>query len=163
MANHRIKLRHRKPTALRRAELLESQQGCCFYCHCPIGELVQVNGEVRYCAIHWDHVVPWSFSLDNKDSNFVASCPDCNTIKSDKVFNTLTKARTYVRKERINRGLPLFKLPKPIQQETALAEILLFRMPNGALLDKPLRYRPKNPHHPHKPTPNKCLLSDSSA
>jgi hypothetical protein len=44
--------------------------------------------------IHWDHVVPFVFSGGN--DGFVAACPWCNLHKSDKIFDTLEEARTYL-------------------------------------------------------------------
>lgn len=62
--------------------LLKIQDYKCFYCECSL----VVNPPV------FDHISPFSLSANNSFLNFVACCSDCNSLKSDKVFETRTDA-----------------------------------------------------------------------
>lgn len=96
--------RRRTPLEAERREILERQGHYCFYCGLPFGALVYREGHGVITKIHWDHYVPYSYSLDNHGCNFVASCQICNLIKSSKVFETPEEARLYVNYQRAKKG-----------------------------------------------------------
>lgn len=50
----------------------EFEENNCFYC-----------GKKLAGIIHTDHFIPWSFIKEDKLWNFVLSCPECNTKKSN--------------------------------------------------------------------------------
>jgi hypothetical protein len=55
-----------------RAFLVALQGTRCFYC------------DAETTKLHIDHVVPWSFVLEDRIWNLVLSCRDCNCTKSDR-------------------------------------------------------------------------------
>lgn len=84
------------PSVAGRKSILAKQGNCCLYCERPFGSSVFYKGKPRKVVLVWDHLVPFAYAADNKDSNFVAACSLCNGFKSDKVFQTLEEARVYV-------------------------------------------------------------------
>jgi len=78
-----------------RRDLLDWQDNTCIYC-----------GSFIDTSCHVDHFVPWSYSGDNHQYNFFAACPECNHIKSDKIFDSVDGARSFIVKQRERRGLP---------------------------------------------------------
>lgn len=69
----------------------EFEENNCFYCG---KKLSAANGK-----IHVDHFIPWSFIKEDKLWNFVLSCPECNTKKS----NSLPPRDTVARIQNRNR------------------------------------------------------------
>lgn len=66
----------------------------------------------QYCGDHAteiDHVVPWSYIENNKDSNLVASCGPCNRKASNKGFDSFEEKKRYILIKRFN---PRGKLSK---------------------------------------------------
>jgi len=96
--------RRRMPSVSHRKEQIKQQNGECLYCQLPLDGYVFRNGRATRIKIHWDHVVPYSYSQDNGHPNFVASCHVCNLIKSNLVFQTIEEARTYVMLKRETKG-----------------------------------------------------------
>lgn len=70
-----------QPTAKAQTKQLIEQDHRCAYC------------ERSLTAVVWDHFLPWSYSGDSSDENFVAACPDCNAMKGSKVFSNVGEAR----------------------------------------------------------------------
>jgi len=96
--------RRNGPSAsFQRAQLLR-QDGECLYCEMNLDGVVFRNGTPRMIQTHWDHIIPYSYSQNNKEINFVASCHVCNGIKSNKVFQDLEDARTYILRRRKDKG-----------------------------------------------------------
>lgn len=83
---------------------LEYQDGKCFYCQIHLGGYAFRNGRAIKLKIHWDHLVPYSYSQNNKPVNFVASCHICNMIKRALMFQTVEEARIYVYLKREEKG-----------------------------------------------------------
>lgn len=54
----------------------EFEENNCFYC-----------GKRLSKSIHVDHLIPWSFTKNDKIWNFVLSCPACNLKKSDNLVS----------------------------------------------------------------------------
>lgn len=94
-----------------------------------------ICGKPAFTGLHWDHVIPWSFCQKNDESNFVASCQLCNSIKSDKVFEQIFEAKYYVQRERLKRGLPVFELPVYVHPKKVMAKVLQAEMQNEVLLE----------------------------
>lgn len=69
-----------------------------------IRKLIEVFGQsCVYCykdlsdqQYHIDHIVPLAFGGTNSITNLVISCPKCNLIASDKVFDTINDKRLYI-------------------------------------------------------------------
>jgi 5-methylcytosine-specific restriction endonuclease McrA len=85
-------------------KILEVQNKKCLYCEKQFGDLYMKNGKVRQLKIQWDHLIPYSYSKENK-FNFVAACNICNQIKSNKIFNTVEEVFHYVRYHREKKGI----------------------------------------------------------
>jgi 5-methylcytosine-specific restriction endonuclease McrA len=96
--------KRRRPSPYQRKQQIEKQEGKCLYCELDLDGYVFRNGRASRITIHWDHVVPYSYSQDNGASNFVAACHVCNGIKHDLIFQTLEEARAYVHLKRKEKG-----------------------------------------------------------
>jgi hypothetical protein len=51
-----------------------------------------------------DHVLPWSFVLEDKTWNLVLACPRCNNEKRDRLTDVVTLRRLCDRNEQIAGG-----------------------------------------------------------
>ena len=96
--------RRRSPPLSKRRAQLEEQEGRCFYCEQTLSESVFRNGRAIKLKIEWDHQVPFSYTQNNSENNFVAACHVCNRIKSDRVFQTVEAARVFIETERREKG-----------------------------------------------------------
>ncbi len=73
LAKLELSLPERSPLEIYRNILFSEFEECnCFYCGKKLSE-----------KIHVDHFIPWSFVKEDKLWNFVLSCPQCNTKKSN--------------------------------------------------------------------------------
>jgi hypothetical protein len=86
----------RLPSANERAAALWRQEGRCIYCTMRFGSYAWRSSKQVKLLVRWDHFVPYSYSANNADANFVAACQICNGIKSDKMFDTLDEAQVYI-------------------------------------------------------------------
>jgi hypothetical protein len=68
-------------------ELVERYGNVCFYCKKEISTTI-------------DHVVPYSWDGDNSIDNLVPSCALCNSLASNKMFDTVVQKRAYILKQR---------------------------------------------------------------
>ena len=68
-------------------ELTEMYGNLCFYCR-------------REMATTIDHVVPYSWDSDNRISNLVPACGLCNSIASNKMFDSVIQKQAYILKQR---------------------------------------------------------------
>jgi hypothetical protein len=53
----------------------------------------------RYCnerADQVDHIIPYTWSIRNEDSNLVACCGRCNLVAGNKVFDSFDQKRDYI-------------------------------------------------------------------
>lgn len=87
--------RRRLPLAARR-EQIKKQEGCCLYCQRRFGSYVFRGIKTTILRVCWDHSIPFAYAYNNQASNFVASCQICNSIKHDKIFQTLEDARVNI-------------------------------------------------------------------
>lgn len=88
--------KRRLPSRSERAACLERQEGRCIYCDRPFGSYERRKGKFVRLRVNWDHFVPYVYSANNSDINFVAACQICNHIKSDKMFQTIDEARVHI-------------------------------------------------------------------
>jgi 5-methylcytosine-specific restriction endonuclease McrA len=79
--------------------ILEEQEGRCLYCSRKFGSYVKRRNRVIRLKLNWDHVIPYVYSLDNRARNFVAACHICNSIKRDKIFQTVDEVKIYVQEK----------------------------------------------------------------
>jgi 5-methylcytosine-specific restriction endonuclease McrA len=59
-----------------------------------------------YCggrATEVDHVIPFTYCRDDSDTNLVAACKLCNSLASDRVFDTIEDKRKFVLARRAAR------------------------------------------------------------
>lgn len=75
---------------------LKNQDFRCFYCLRLFGDTVWLISGARTLKIHWDHMVPFAYSQNNHEKNFVAACQLCNLWKSSMMFQTVDEARIYL-------------------------------------------------------------------
>jgi len=68
-------------------ELVERYGNLCFYCRKEIATSI-------------DHVVPYSWDEDNSIENLVPACALCNSLASNKLFDTVVQKRAYIMKQR---------------------------------------------------------------
>ena len=99
--------RRRRPGKLARDRILEAQGNRCFYCRLPFGGVIYRRSRPVTLRLEWDHVLPFSYSLDNRPANFVAACHVCNGIKGALYFDTPAKAAAYIDEHRIFKGYRL--------------------------------------------------------
>ena len=93
------RFKRNRPSLARQREILEAQGNRCLYCENEFGTLVAVRGVMRRLGVAWDHLVPFSYSANNRDENFAAACGLCNGVKSNRVFETIEDARAFVKRE----------------------------------------------------------------
>jgi len=84
-----------KPSRSVQLEILKHQCYQCIYCG------ANLRGKRR---VDYDHFIPFSYSQNSKN-NFVASCRDCNAIKSSMLFDSIIEAQVYIQTEREKKGL----------------------------------------------------------
>lgn len=86
----------RRPSVETQRKILSDQMNCCYYCGNRFGLTVYRGGRARTLSVVWDHEIPWVYSQDNGDSNFVAACAICNGIKRDRCFAGPDEARAHI-------------------------------------------------------------------
>ena len=99
------RLRRSRPSVQRQRECLDKQNGKCFYCANDFGMFVEAGGIAKRLTPCWDHFVPYSYSANNSDANFVAACQVCNGIKTNLVFEHEEDARAFVRQRWARKGI----------------------------------------------------------
>ncbi len=114
------------PSKKWREFILKMQEHRCYYCNRLFGGRVYRGTKEIRLKLHWDHVNPYVYSLNNRDQNFVAACHVCNGIKSAFVFNRLEEVLTYVQGKWEEKGyrdsLPEVRLK--LYPETSVAKLL---------------------------------------
>jgi len=94
----------RKPSKRRQRKILEFQESKCIYCGKPFGTMYIRKGKILYTRVHFDHLIPFSYTLSCEDIEFVAACNICNNIKSNKMFETIKEVFYYVEHNRKKKG-----------------------------------------------------------
>lgn len=92
------------PSRSAQLKILAGQGDRCFYCEMSLGSVKFRHGLPVVLKLNWDHSLPYAYSQNNNNENFVAACHVCNGIKSDKVFQTLDEARIYLQDKRKSKG-----------------------------------------------------------
>ncbi len=87
----------RRPPLADQRQILEDQEGRCFYCEREPGSWIWFRGKMRRVQTHWDHLMPYSFAQNNATQNFVAACAWCNLWKHSHVFQTVEEAQVAMR------------------------------------------------------------------
>ena len=91
-----------------------------------------------------DHIVPFAYSEDDKESNLAASCSVCNTIAGSKVFDRFIEKQTYILEERLkNRWAKYIDAYRSLCQAVGLP-LPIKRQGEG----KPPPKKPKARHTP---------------
>ena len=102
-------LRHyqkrRQPRASVRQTILNGQDNRCFYCGLKFDEWFTYGGHAKKRTVCWDHLSPYALTFNSEDSNFVAACALCNSIKASRVFHTVQDAVETVREGLTKRGI----------------------------------------------------------
>lgn len=93
------------PLRIRKAILAE-QGHRCLYCERTFGPRVKLQ---------WDHMVPWSHTMNNDRHNIAAACRECNQCKSNLIFQTVDEVRTYVASHRKAPKARMFDVRKTLQ------------------------------------------------
>ena len=99
-----------------------------------------VRNKLRAIVLHWDHLLPFAFSYNNTDGNFVAACSICNHIKRDRIFDKIQDAIEYVRDHRRKHKIPTTHHPmcslwKVVPTQEAVAKILPIKVQGRTFLD----------------------------
>lgn len=79
-----------------REYILAQQEYKCLYCDVLLDGYVHYHGEIKKVRITWDHMAPYTYTLDNHAENFAATCQFCNAWKSSLIFKTVDEVRIYV-------------------------------------------------------------------
>jgi len=74
-----------------RMKVLRETEFMCIYCG---GDATEV-----------DHIIPYSYSQDNRKINLVPACGECNRLVSDKVFDTFAEKILFIQRERKRKKL----------------------------------------------------------
>lgn len=131
----------RHPSARHKREILEAQNYRCLYCDVLLDGYVFYRGELRKVRLTWDHMAPYSYTLNNHAENFAATCQFCNAWKSSLIFKTVDEVRIYVetkwQSEGRNSARELRELQKEISCQAEVAEVLQPAMPVQKVERKP--------------------------
>lgn len=102
----------RKPVASGlRMKVLRETDFMCIYCG---GDATEV-----------DHIIPYSYSQDNRKINLVPACGECNRLVSDKVFDTFVEKILFIQRERKRKKLgPLVSGIRIPELQTPVTPIL---------------------------------------
>lgn len=116
--NYKIKVQRqgttgcrKRPSAKAQKTLLEKYEQGCAYCHLKFGDVVvRDKAPLRPIVLKlaWDHRIPYAYSGDSSDENFVPSCHVCNGLKSSKIFDTLEECGEYLRTLRRQKGIRIY-------------------------------------------------------
>lgn len=96
-------IRKLPPLAWRRDQVVK-QNNACAYCGSCFDGCVLRKGKPVKVKLCWDHIVPYAYSQNNNEYNFLASCSVCNLIKSSKMFQTIEEVQIYVSIKRNQKG-----------------------------------------------------------
>lgn len=89
--------RRKLPPLKHRKAVLAAQRDRCFYCDRLLGSFfVTPRGKLSRLRVHWDHAVPYVWSANNSEANFVAACHQCNLWKGSRIFKSIEDARAYL-------------------------------------------------------------------
>lgn len=98
-------IRRKTPSVSTQRNLLLRQDNKCRYCGIKFGEIYYKKDKPKISKIHYDHFIPYSYLRMNPYSNWVAACNECNSIKSNKMFNTMKDILDYIKYHRKRKGI----------------------------------------------------------
>jgi 5-methylcytosine-specific restriction endonuclease McrA len=89
-----------------KSEIIERQNSNCIYCARRFDSVVwDIDGKAVTLLPRFDHFEPYALRQNENPENFVPACCVCNTLKSDRVFDTLKAARLWLAREWERKGL----------------------------------------------------------
>lgn len=88
--------KRKHPSKFHQRTILEDQEYKCRYCHRSFGTIIEYRDEPDVLRPVYDHVIPYVYSFNNSDLNFVAACQFCNSWKSDHIFKTIDDASRFL-------------------------------------------------------------------
>lgn len=77
--------------------ILKNQNFKCFYCERHFGKSVFKGNKEIILKINYDHKIPFVYNQNNFNSNMVAACHICNSLKSSMIFNSIESAQVYLK------------------------------------------------------------------
>ena len=89
-------------------KLLDMQNHRCIYCGIRFGSMYFRRGKRKHAKIHYDHFSPFIYGYDNRPENYVASCSECNLIKSSLIFDNFDDAQKHILRRRLEKGLSIY-------------------------------------------------------
>ncbi len=116
----------RRGPSVKWQKYIMAQQHCrCFYCNRTFGSTVYRSTKPVRLKVNWDHINPYTYSLDNRNQNFVAACHVCNGIKSSLIFRSVDDATIYILERWKDKGYTdLSSVRIELQPETSIAKVL---------------------------------------
>lgn len=138
--------RRRLPSAEKRRRMLEAFDYRCAYCERSFGSHVAIDGKSHRLVIHWDHVVPYAYSQDNRTENFLPACQLCNRWKGALCFQTIDEVRLYVaQKWEQRKAVPELRplvSPLPTDGSEVLQRAMPLEVLGGSPPENPIRVPP---------------------
>jgi hypothetical protein len=132
--------RRRRLKTSERNEILEAQNYRCLYCDISLDGYVFYRGQERRVKLTWDHMVPYSHTLNNHARNFAATCQFCNSWKSSLIFKSVDEVRLYVAAKWEAQREAERKVPgvqPTIREAEVLAEVLQPQVPISLVEQSP--------------------------
>ncbi len=77
----------------------KEQDGLCYWCDRPFGVPYIKNNKISKLKIHYDHKIPFSYTQNNEDDNFVGACNICNQAKSSFVYDNESDCKNYLKEK----------------------------------------------------------------
>ncbi len=96
--------RRKQPPPQIRQQLMQEFGNACAYCLRSFGSMAWYKSKRRRISLVWDHVVPWKYSSNSRDGNFLPACSICNSIKRDLMFLTIGEVQSHVQEAWSHRG-----------------------------------------------------------
>lgn len=122
-----------------RERILKQQDYLCIYCGLDLHKV----------QVHFDHFIPFSFDYSSPDpEGMVASCADCNLLKSNKMYNSTEEVWDDIKEKRQTRSKDMRKLPRGFLPEAEVAEVLFKPMPILCVGRKKSKKKRKRKHCP---------------
>lgn len=108
-----------RPSVSAQQRILKIQDNKCLYCEKEFGVAYQRNRKILLTRLHFDHLIPFSYSKTNPDFNFVAACNICNALKSNLFFDTVQEVFHYVEYQRRKKGIKYLDELPTLSTETS--------------------------------------------
>lgn len=92
-----------------RDRIAAKQNNRCFYCQRELDFFYMRGTALKRSTVTLDHVIPFSFVQNHRESNLVACCSVCNMFKSSIMFDSVDQIISYL-KQKWDRALRLRKI-----------------------------------------------------